>query len=189
MRPLTHYFKCIVASVALIVGVSVPLTAFSQDSAKLQTLYAQLQEADINSFSQIEREIYTEWGKTGSAAMDLLVKRGRDALDDGQIDAALDHFSALVDHAPDLAEGYAGRATAYYRLDMYGPALDDLRQVLVLDPQHFTAITGMSVILEELGEVDAALAGYREVLRLHPNQPEMPAGVARIEAMVDGQTI
>jgi len=92
------------------------------------------------------RQIAAIWENSGSPARDLLLQRGKDALEDGDAEAALDHFSALIDHAPDFAAGYNGRATAYFLLGLYGPSLNDLRQTLVLEPRHFGAMRGLAVI-------------------------------------------
>ena len=40
-----------------------------------------------------------------------------------------------------------GRAAAYYLTARAGPALDDLRQALVLNPHHWEAMQGFAVML------------------------------------------
>ena len=59
--------------------------------------------------------------------MDLLLTRGRDALEAGETVLAIRHFTALIDHAPEFAEGYNGRATAYFQMGRYGLSLEDIR--------------------------------------------------------------
>lgn len=41
---------------------------------------------------------------------------------------AIEHLTALTDHAPNFAEGWHTRATAFYLIDEYGLALADLRR-------------------------------------------------------------
>ena len=123
----TSRFKCIVTALVLIVGFSMPAGA-----ATLDELFTDLAQAERNAGARIEKQIIGIWEKSGSASFDFLLKRGKDALEDGDADAALDHFNALVDHAPDFAEAYHNRATAYYLLGMMGLALDDLRQTLAM---------------------------------------------------------
>ncbi|MEO1639190.1 MAG: tetratricopeptide repeat protein [Pseudomonadota bacterium] len=186
MVTLAHRFKYIVTALLLAVGFSGP--AFAQNAA-LDDLFAQLAEADPQTASRLERQIITEWGKSGSAAMDLLLRRGKDALDDGQPDAAVDHFSALVDHAPDFAEGYYGRASSYYLLGLTGPALDDIRQVLALNPRHFEAMQGLALIMEELQRPQDALEIYTMVLELHPHAAQAVSAVERLELQLQGQAL
>ena len=100
----------------MIVAALVPMIlcagmAFGQ-TAKLDDLFNKLKAADPQAAERIEHEIWIEWSKSGSAAMDLLLERGRRAMSAGQLDLAVEHFTALVDHAPDFAEGWNARATA-----------------------------------------------------------------------------
>ena len=57
--------------------------------------------------------------------------------------AAIEHLTALTDHAPDFAEGWHARATAYFRAVLLGPAMDDLQRALVLNPDNFDAVFGL----------------------------------------------
>ena len=64
------------------------------------------QAAEAVDSKGITREIRMKWAQSGSDAMDLVLKRGQDALERGENDAAIEHFSAVIDHAPDFAEAY-----------------------------------------------------------------------------------
>ncbi len=158
-------------------------------SADLDQLFADLAEASPEEAARIEGQIHTLWSKSGSAAMDLLLRRGEDALEAGDIAAALDHFSALVDHDPGFAEGYNGRATAYYLSGKMGPALEDVRQALRLNPRHFGALRGFAIMLEELGQPQNALEIYREVLAIHPHAEGVGDAVARLAIELEGQSL
>jgi len=159
------------------------------DEARLDYLFDQLQQAEPQDVERIEGQIITEFGKSGSPAMDLLRKRGEDALEDGEFGVAAEHFTALVDHAPNFAEGYHGRATAYYNLGLLGPAIDDLRQTLVLQPRHFGAMIGVAVILEELERPKDALEVWQQVAALSPADPEVAEVIDRLETQMTGETL
>ncbi len=159
------------------------------DPDRLDALFAELGEAEEGRAARIERQIIEEWSKSGSPAMDLLLRRGRDALQADDPAAALDHFSALVDHAPGFAEGYNGRATAHYLLGQFGPALEDIRQVLVLNPRHFGALQGFGIMLEEMGREAEALEVLRRVRALHPQAPHIGPAIERLQAALEGQTL
>lgn len=162
--------------------------AFSQ-TPELDRLFEALQNADETSFSQIESQIWREWSRSGSAAMDLLLQRGRTALGAGNTDVAIAHFTALIDHAPDFAEGYNARATAHFQADRLGLSLSDIRQVLALNPRHFGAISGLAMILEELGEEEGALEAWRAVHALHPWRPGVTQAIERLQKSVEGQAL
>ncbi|MEL6959912.1 MAG: tetratricopeptide repeat protein [Pseudomonadota bacterium] len=155
----------------------------------MDELFAELAEAGPEDVARIEAEIVNEWTRTGSASMDLLYRRGEDAIEDGAPEVAVEHFTALVDHAPDFAEGYHGRATAYYLLGLYGPAIDDLRQVLVLEPRHFGAMSGVAIILEELERPEDALEVWQKVAEFMPADPETAAMVERLMVQLEGQAL
>ncbi len=161
---------------------------WAQD-ADLDRLFDELAEATPEEAGRLEGQINTVWSRSGSAAMDLLLRRGEDALEDGDIQAALEHFSALVDHDPAFAEGYNGRATAYYLSGMIGPALEDIRQALRLNPRHFGALRGLAIILEELERPADAIEVYREVLALNPHAEGVGDAVARLEIQLEGQSL
>ena len=107
----------------------------------------------------------------------------------GDYAAAIEHFTAVVDHAPDFAEGYNGRATAYYFAGLIGPALDDIRQTLVLNPRHFGALRGFGAILEQLGQDEQALEVYGKVLALSPHAPDMEEAAERLEQKLLGRSL
>lgn len=186
MGMVRQRFKYIVTALFFVVGFSLPATA---QNAVLDDLYQDLLDADPSTAGRIERQIITEWEKSGSAAMDLLLRRGQDALEDGAPEVAVEHFSALVDHAPDFSEGYYGRASSYYLLGLTGPALDDIRRVLVINPRHFEAMRGLALIMEELGRQDDALELYRMILDIHPNATEAQMFAERLELELEGQSL
>lgn len=148
-----------------------------------------LKTADSGAAMQIEQRIFEIWSQSGSPSMDLLLTRGRDALEEGNTVLAIQHFSALIDHAPDFAEAYNARATAYFQAGRYGLSLEDIRHALELNPQHFSAMTGLALILEELGRPEAALEAWREVARISPNREGLSDAIARLEREVEGQEL
>lgn len=142
--------------------------------------------AEPAAVQQIEGRIYAIWSQSGSDSMDLLLTRGRDALEAGDTKKAIEHFSALIDHAPDFAEGYNARATALYQAGRYGQSLEDIRRALALNPRHFNAMSGLALILEEIGEPEAALAAWREVEKIHPHREGLADAKLRLERQVEG---
>ncbi|KCV80927.1 TPR repeat-containing protein [Actibacterium atlanticum] len=156
------------------------------DTSTVQDLLDQLAKPELPNWQMVEDAIWTEWSKSGSPSMDLLLQRGRTAMEEGDFGQALEHFSALVDHAPDFAEGYNMRATAYFNLGLYGPATHDIGTVLSLNPDHFGALTGLGAILEQSQDADRALAAYRAAAAIHPHDPDLKSAIERLEEQVEG---
>lgn len=163
--------------------------AAQAQTAKLDDLFARLKDADDASAVRLEREIELEWSKSGSPAMDLLLQRGREALDANDPDAAVEHLTALVDHDPDFPEGWALRATAWMAAGDLGPAVDDLAHALTLNPRHFGALASLGQILEEIGRPQKALEAYRAALELNPQMADVKDAVKRLEGQFAGQDI
>jgi Flp pilus assembly protein TadD len=153
----------------------------------LDELLSQLADPQTERWQRVERQIIAEWSKSGSPAMDLLLQRGREALGAGETEAAIEHLTALTDHAPEFAEGWNARATALFRAGQYGPAMADIARALALNPQHFGALSGLGTILEETGRDAQALEVYRAARSIHPHQPVLLRAVERLEKRVAGQ--
>ncbi len=115
--------------------------------------------------------------------MDLLLSRGNEALKAEDYPTAVEHFSALIDHAPDFAEGWNGRATAYYLMGEYGLSIADVEHVLALNPRHFGALAGLAFMLESVGDPEQALEALHAAQALNPNRPNVNEAVTRLERM------
>ncbi len=163
--------------------------AVAEDIAKLDGLFDRLKTADEGEAGRIETEIWIEWSKSGSPALDLLLQRGRDALELGDTQAAIEHFTAIIDQAPDFAEGWNARATAYYQAGEFGPSVADIAQVLQRNPRHFGALAGLGSILEESGSPERALEVYKAALAIHPHLEGVADAIARLEAQEMGQEL
>ncbi len=157
--------KLIVTALLVVSHFSAPAQAQSSE----QELLEQLRTADEAEANRLDRELNLIWDRSGSASMDLLLKRGREALEEEDTARAIEHFSALTDHAPYFAEGWHARATALFRAGLYGPALESLQQALALNPHHYDAIFGLGVMFQEFGDLPRAAEAFNKVLELHPH--------------------
>lgn len=177
-----------------IVAAVVPLfltctLALAEDAAKLDGLFDRLKTAEAGEAGRIETEIWIEWSKSGSPALDLLLQRGKDAMELGDTAAAIEHFTAVIDQAPDFAEAWNARATAYYMAGEFGPSVADIGKVLTLNPRHFGALSGLALILEETGKPERALEVYKAALAIHPHLQGAADAVTRLEIEAEGQEL
>lgn len=163
--------------------------AMAEDVAKLDDLFTRLKTAEAGEAGRIETEIWIEWSKSGSPAMDLLLQRGKDAMNFGDTLQAIEHFSAIIDHSPDFAEAWNARATAYFYAGDFGPSLADIGHVLTLNPRHFGALSGLAMILEASGKPERALQVYRAALEIHPHLAGASEAVKRLETGAEGQEL
>jgi len=155
--------KGTVAALAVLVMFSTSGGAQQADSRDEEALLRQLAQASPEQAVGLDRQLQALWSQSGSASADLLLERGRDALDDGDIEAAIEHLTALTDHAPEFAEGWHARASAFFGIDRFGMAAADLEHALTLNPNNYQAIYGLGLIFEVVGKPDQALEAYSRV--------------------------
>ncbi|OUD10387.1 hypothetical protein BVC71_02455 [Marivivens niveibacter] len=186
MGTITQTYKPIVTAFAIVMGGS--LAAWAQ-TATVDDLFERLQDAEEAEVSRLESQIMTEWSKSGSPAVDFLLQRGQEAIGAGDFPTAVDHFTAAINYAPDFAEAYNGRATAFFMMGELGPSIDDIRQTLVLNPRHFGALMGFGAILEMVGQPDRALEVYEKIQDMIPEDPNANAAIDRLTLDLQGQTL
>ena len=179
-------------SVALLCSVAAPASAQVLDDDpdvlldRLGTLTA---EADAVEAGRLAAEVLERWTHSGSATADLLLTRGRGAIELGDFAQAISHLTALTDHAPEFAEGWNQRATAFFLMERYGAALSDIEQVLILEPRHFGALAGLGIILEQLGDTKGALRAFRAAKQVHPAEENVNGAVERLEQQTGERTL
>lgn len=173
-----------VASAALL-GLPGPAVAQAteEEAAEADRLLGELAEPGREDWQRIEAELTRLWSRSGSEAMDLLLRRGTDALEAEDYALAVEHLTALTDHAPEFAEGWNARATAFFMLDEYALAMADVRRTLALNPRHFGALAGAGIMLEQMGEYELALRAMRAAEEINPNRPNVGQAVLRLERM------
>ncbi len=190
MQILSTFRKYIVASICgVLMAFSVGSPVRAEDlgaKSQLDDLFMQLADPANTSWEAALNQIQTEWSKSGSPAIDLLLMRGRRAMEEGDLPAAIEHLTALTDQAPDFAEGWNARATAYYLSGLYGPSIFDIEQVLRLEPRHFGAMSGLGLILQEIGRTDDAISAFKASLAIHPHQYGISQALEKLEQAASG---
>jgi len=186
MRDAVRYLNHTVAALLALVMYSLPATAAE---TRLDTLFSQLDGAPPEEARRIASEIQLEWAKSGSPAMDLLLRRGEDALEAGDLTAAVEHLSAAIDHAPGFAEAWHLRSVAFFRQEHYGLALNDLAQVIVLEPRHFNAVFGMGRVLEETGRMALAHEAFERAQAIHPHHESVSDALERVSREMGGTNL
>jgi tetratricopeptide (TPR) repeat protein len=186
MVRLTGLCKLVALQMAL--ALSAPAAAFAQTD-RLDALFEELRDPARSDWEEVETQIWEEWSESGSPTMDLLLLRGREAMEAGDLDAAIDELTALTDHAPTFAEGWNARATAYFQQGEFGLSLSDIETTLALNPRHFGALSGLGIIMEELGYDRDALTAYRAAHAIHPRRPDIEDAIKRLEKALGGQEL
>ncbi len=152
-------------------------------------LLTALAEAEVGSAVQYTRELESRWNKSGSATMDLLLRRGEDAWKRRDITQALQHFTALTDHAPDFAWAWSERARLYFVSGRFGQAAVDLEHALALNPNDYRSVFALGRLMEAIGRPERAYAAYTLVRSIHPHHEEVTKSLERLERFGQGQAL
>jgi tetratricopeptide (TPR) repeat protein len=161
-----------------------------QQKEVLTSLLERLEkEEDADAAKKLEGAIMELWQRSGSPTVDILMEQAVEAANEKKTDTAIELLDAVVELAPDFAEGWNKRATVFYMRDEYTRSMIDIQKVLSLEPRHFGALSGLGMIMREFGEDKAALAAFREALKHHPHLEGAVSAVKELSVSVEGRGI
>ena len=156
----------------------------------LDFLFGALKVApDEASAKHVEGRIWALWTQTPSDTTALLMSRAKAAMEAQQMDVALKLLDAVVKLRPDYIEGWNRRATLYYLRNDYTHSIEDIEQVLAREPRHFGALTGLGMIMQDLGDDKRALDAFRKALAIDPYLDKVPELVKTLTEKVEGRDI
>ena len=156
----------------------------------LDFLFGALKAApDADSAKQVENRIWALWLASGSDTANLLMTRAKSAIDGNDLDLAIQLLDALVKIKPDYIEAWNRRATIHYLRKEYAQSMEDIRQVLIREPRHFGAMSGLGMILQEFGDEKRALDVFRRALEINPHLPKIDEAIKSLTEKVEGRAI
>jgi tetratricopeptide (TPR) repeat protein len=161
-----------------------------RDIHSLDFLFGALKAApDDTTAKAIEQRIWAVWVRTPSDTATLLMTRAQKAIEAKDSDLAIQLLSAIIKIKPGYIEAWNRRATLYYMKKDYGRALADIREVLKREPRHFGALSGLGLILQDIGDDKQALEVYRRTLAIYPRIQRIPDLVKTLSEKVEGRDI
>ena len=162
----------------------------TDQTRNLDFLFGALKQApDEETAKGIENRIWALWMVSGSDTTNLLMSRVRNAVEDKDLDLAVTLLDAIIKIRPSYTEAWSRRATIYYMKRDYGRAMADIRQVLKREPRHFGALSGLGLILQDMGDDKQALEVFRRTLKIYPRIERIPDLVKKLEHEVEGRDI
>jgi tetratricopeptide (TPR) repeat protein len=155
-------------------------------SRNLDFLFGALKAApDDASAKAVEDRIWAVWSGSGGDTANLLVSRAKKASDEHDYDLAVQLLSAAIEIKPDFTEAWNRRATAYFLQHDYVNSMADIAKVLSREPRHFGALSGLGVILQDIGDERHALEAYRKALAVYPRLKGMEEKVKNLAEKVE----
>jgi tetratricopeptide (TPR) repeat protein len=134
-----------------------------------------------------EQALWVLWGRSGDEAVDRLMSRGVEQMQDGRHAEAIATFSEVIRRKPEFAEGWNKRATVHYLAGNLDASLADCDEVLRRNPQHFGALSGYGLIYFKQAKYEEAIAWWRRALEVNPNMAGVAENIALAEALLRGQ--
>ena len=169
---------------------SLPKVQHGDSTQNLDRLFEALKVApDDDSAKYVENRIWAIWMASSSDTANLLMSRVRAATDGKDYDLAVKLLDAIIDLKPDYLEAWNRRATIFYMKKDFGRAIEDIHQVLAREPRHFGALSGLGIILQEVGDDKDALDAFRRALAIHPHLDRIPELVKKLADKIDGRDI
>jgi tetratricopeptide (TPR) repeat protein len=167
-----------------------PHVEHGNSTHNLDFLFGALKVApDDVTAKAIEGRIWALWTATRSDTTSLLMSRAQNAIEANDLDLAVKLLDAVIKIKPKYIEAWNRRATIYYTEKDYGRALADIREVLRREPRHFGALSGLGLIMQEIGDDKQALEVYRRTLAIYPRLPRIPDIVKTLQEKVEGRDI
>jgi tetratricopeptide (TPR) repeat protein len=164
-----------------------PSAAHGDSTSNLDTLFDALKIApDETSAKAIESRIWSLWSASDSDTCNLLMSRVKVAMEAKDYHLAIKLLDAVIELKPDYVEAWNRRATVYYLINDYGHAIADISQVLAREPRHFGALSGLGLILQDIGDDKDALKAYRGALAIDPHLEHIPDVVKMLTEKVEG---
>lgn len=156
----------------------------------LDDLFARLKATDdLAEARGVARLIEQRLDRSGSATVDLLTDRARQAMTGHDFALAAELMDRATALDPTWSEGWNRRATVFWLLADKSEALADLQRALVLEPRHFEAWSAMGKIYESMDDKTRALAAFRRALALYPKMEKVREAVDRLAPDVDGRDL
>jgi tetratricopeptide (TPR) repeat protein len=144
---------------------------------------------DDASAKAVEDRIWAVWSGAGNETTNLLMARAKKAADDKDYDLAVRMLSSIIEIKPDFTEAWNRRATVYFLQKDYTNSMADIAKVLSREPRHFGALSGLGLIMQEVGDEKHALEAYRKALDVYPRLKGMDEKVKTLTEKVEGRTL
>jgi tetratricopeptide (TPR) repeat protein len=154
--------------------------------ADVDRLVVRLADADLRIRVLATAALWRVWSRSGEPAVDALLERGIEQMQNGDFEGALATFTAVVGRKPEFAEGWNKRATVLFLMGRHEASLKDCDEVLRRNPKHFGALSGAGQNHAELGHLERALDFYRRALAVNPNLHGVATSIRVLEQHLRG---
>ena len=172
----------------VVVANDIDRPAFAEDGPddRLDFLFERLADPDLEDWEAVEQEVWQLWSQSGSRSIDLLLELGTQSMAQGDLGTAIERFNVVIENAPEFAEGWNKRATAYFLMQRFSLSVADIETTLSLEPRHFGAMSGLGMILDLHERYEDALKVYEHLVTIHPHRQDVHDAIERLKIEIQG---
>mgnify|MGYP000468772970 FL=1 len=136
---------------------------------QLDVLFDSLKKStsEIEAFGH-EQEIWRIWTTPENQALSQLMTIAFSQIESKAYISSIKTLDNIVERFPKYAEGWNQRAIVHYQLKNFDKSLEDIERALKLEPRHFGAYSGRSMIYFSRGENSLATKDILKGMRYHP---------------------
>jgi tetratricopeptide (TPR) repeat protein len=167
--------------------------AADQTNPKLAPLFESLKKSvDIAEIQGIQNHIWSIWQILPVTAekQQKTFGQGIQSLQTGSFKTAIIQFTAVIEAQPEFAEAWNRRATAFFMIGDFEASLQDIQTTLTLEPRHFGALSGLSRIFENTGDMQRAQTAETLLLKLMPHNIRIQERLNQLQKLTNpGQSI
>ena len=141
-----------------------------QNDRRLDELFSLLKVSNKDiEIDNLVANIWEIWLETNDPFIENDFRQGLTFMQNGQIHASIMFFTKVIKKNPDFAEAWNKRATAYYLIGNFESSIQDIYQTLRLEPRHFGAMDGLSLILIYEKKYNETVGVYNKMLKIFPH--------------------
>jgi tetratricopeptide (TPR) repeat protein len=166
---LTKRAPFIILFLISLIIVSSSVSVSDQKDHRLSLLFSELKLANSNVKAQrIEKKIWEIWMTHKDTKINSRMVLGVQLMKNNKFSASINVFSSIINKAPNFSEAWNKRATVRFLMGNLSGSIRDINKVLLLEPRHFGAISGLGVIFRTIGEPEKALKAFRKIKEIYP---------------------
>ena len=154
------------------------------DDGATAALVQALHDPDATVRSEAHDSLWAIWHRSGDPAIDARLTEGIGLMQAGQLSEAIAVFSDVIARAPDFAEGWNKRATAYYLMGDLDRSLADCEEVVKRNPAHFGALSGFGLIYLQKDDLPKAAEYFEKALAVDPTLVQVEGALEQIREVL-----
>ena len=118
----------------------------------------------------IEKKIWSIWHEhPQNIELTEKLKLGSQLMNQGSYNYALKVFDNIIKTDPEWSEGWNKRATLLFLMNDLTGSLEDIKNVLIIEPRHFGALSGQARIFIKLQQYEEAINSLKKTLKFYPS--------------------